>query len=326
MLSASVDGGGGSRSDEVLCVRTNRYDEHLDRFIERTLLPTGREVVLLADESGGPVEAPAHRRKIVLHPAETGLYMPPDAGWRCGDYCLYAAVAAMPDARHIWLVEPDVRIHGDTPAALFDGAEPGRPRADFVTAWFVTASPEWSWFATIAPFYPTTSNCMLQLARFSRPFIDALLEARLGLSRRFADEGRPSTAWPNDEAFIGAIAQGGRFRIETLREHAPGFSTDGTFTFIKPTSGRALDGAPTDDRIYHPVLYGQSFLKRARLYLNERIDANRDVDCFMAEFPSAFVSDVMTELGDEAGRAFYDDIKAGALRISRRAATIAAGT
>ena len=323
MLSALVDGGGGS-GDEVICVRTNHYDAELDRFIENTLLPSGRPVVLLADESAGPLDAPGHRQKIPLHPAAMGLHMPPDAMWRCGDYCLYAAINALPQARYIWLVEPDVRIHSERPATLFDGADPSRPRADFVTAWFVTASPEWSWFATIAPFYPATSNCMLQLARFSRPFVEALLEARLVLSRRFANEGRPSAAWPNDEAFIGAIARGGRFRIETLREHAPGFSTDGTFTFIKPTSGRVLGGVSPDDRIYHPVLYGQSFLRRARLYLNERIEASRDVDRFMAEFPSAFVAEVMAEIGDEAGRAFYDEIKSGALRVARRAAATAA--
>ena len=319
MIPASVDGGGG-RSDEVICIRTNHYDEHLDRFIENTLLPTGRTVVLLADESAGPLDAPAHRRKVTLRPAEMGLFMPADAMWRCGDYCLYAALAALPDARHFWLVEPDVRIHGRAPAALFDGADAERARADFVTAWFVTASPEWSWFATVAPFYPKTSNCMLQLARFSRPFVEALLEARLGLSRRFANEGRPAAAWPNDEAFIGAIAGSGRFRVETLRDHAPGFSTDGTFTFIKPTSGHALERIPADERIYHPVLYGHSFMKRARLYLNERIDANRDVDRFLSDFPSAFVAEVIAEVGDEAGRGFYDDIKSGALRIARRAA------
>ena len=308
----------GDSGGEVICIRTNHYNQQLDRFIEDTLLPTGRRVVLLADESTASVASPQHREKIVLHPAEAGLFMSPDAMWRCGDYCLYAAIAALPDARHIWLIEPDVRIHSADPRSLFDGADASQPPADFVTAWFVTASPQWAWYNTITPFYPTTCNCMLQLARFSRPFIEALLEARRALSRRFANEARPASTWPNDESFIGAVAHARQFRVATLAEHAPAFSTDGTFTFLKPTSGQFLHDAPLDNKIYHPVLYGPSFLKRARLYLNERADACRDVSEFMAEFPSAFVSQVMTEIGNEAGIAFYEDIKSGALRVAKR--------
>lgn len=319
MLATTADGV-SARSDEVICVRTNHYDDHLDRFIDATLLPTGRRVVLLADEGAGPVAAPAHREKIVLRPAEQGLHMGADTMWRCGDYCLYAAIAALPEAGHIWLVEPDVRIHGDAPTALFDGAAPSRAQADFVTAWFVTASPEWAWYGTITPFFPTTSNCMLQLARFSRPFIEALFEARVALSRRFEAEGRPSTAWPNDEAFIGAVASTRSFRVETLAQHAPGFSTEGTFTFLRPTSGTYLDTAPLDNRIYHPVLYGQSFLNRARLYLNERTEANRSVREFIRDLPTPFIGQVMAEVGGEAGLAFYDDVKLGAHRVARRAA------
>ncbi len=319
MLATTADGVGG-RSDEVICVRTNQYDDHLDRFIDETLLPTGRRVVLLADEGSGPVRSPDHREKIVLHPAEQGLHMGADTMWRCGDYGLYAAIAALPDASHFWLIEPDVRIHGDNPTALFDGADASRPRADFVTAWFVTASPEWSWYGTITPFFPTTCNCMLQLARFSRPFIEALFEARVALSGRFAAEERPSSAWPNDEAFIGAVAHTQNFRVETLAQHAPGFSTDGTFTFLRPTSGTYLHAAPNDDRIYHPVLYGQSFLNRARLYLNERVEANRSVREFIRDLPTPFIGQVMAEVGDEAGLAFYDDVKLGAHRVARRAA------
>ena len=319
MLATTAMGANGG-GDEVICVRTNNYDDHLDRFIDETLLPTGRRVVLLADEASGPVAAPAHREKVVLDPATQGLHMGTDTMWRCGDYCLYAAIAALPEAGHIWLIEPDVRIHGDDPTALFDGAASSRPRADFVTAWFVTASPEWSWFGTIAPFFPTTCNCMLQLARFSRPFIEALFEARVALSRRFAAEGRASATWPNDEAFIGAIAHARQVRVETLAQHAPGFSTDGSFTFVRPTSGTWLEAAPLDNRIYHPVLFGQSFLNRARHYLNDRVQASRTVEQFIRDVPSPFIQQVMAEMGPELGGAFYDEVKLAANRLARRAA------
>lgn len=318
MLATTAPGVIG-RSDEVICVRTNHYDDHLDRFIEDILIPTGRRVVLLADERSGSLLCPDNREKIVLHPAEQGLHMGADTMWRCGDYCLYAAIAALPDARYIWLIEPDVRIHGDNPRELFDGVASSRPRADFVTAWFVTASPEWSWYSTITPFFPTTSNCMLQLARFSRPFIEALFEARVAMSQRFAAEERDSATWPNDEAFIGAIAQTRQFRVETLAQHAPRFSTEGTFTFLRPTSGTYLADSPNDDRIYHPVLYGQSFLNRARHYLNDRVAAHRRVDHFIRDLPSPFIQQVMAEMGNEAGLAFYEEVRQAANRVGRRA-------
>ncbi len=319
-MLATMGDGVGRRRGEVIGVRTNSYDDNLHRFIEDTLLPTGRRVVLLADERMAPVVVPPGREKIVLDPAAQGLHMGADAMWRCGDYFLYAAMAALPDMHHLWLVEPDVRIHGANPTALFDGADPAGSGADFITAWFVTASPGWSWYATITPFYPTTCNCMLQLARFSRPFIEALFEARVALSRRFAAEARAPEAWPNDEAFIGAVAHARGFQVATLKEHAPGFATDGTFTFLRPTSGTFLDGAPVDERIYHPVLFGEPFHRRARLYLHERSEGCRDTAQFMGDLPSAFIGQVMAELGSDAGRAFYEDVKDAARQVSRRAA------
>ena len=320
MLATMADGGGDRHDGEVIGVRTNTYDDNLHRFIEDTLLPTGRRVVVLVDERTAPVATPPGREKIVLHPEAQGLHVGADAMWRCGDYFLYAAMAALPDMRHLWLIEPDVRIHGRNPTALFDGADPAGSRADFITAWFVTASPGWSWYATITPFYPTTCNCMLQLARFSRPFIAALFAARVALSRRFAVEARAPEAWPNDEAFIGAVAHARGFRVATLKEHAPGFQTEGSFTFLRPTSGTILAEAPTDERIYHPVLFGEPFHRRARLYLHERTAACSDAVQLVGDLPSAFIGQVMAELGSEAGRTFYEDVKDAARRLSWRAA------
>ena len=130
---------------EVIVLRTNYYDNTLDKMVRGLKAQTSRRVIAVVDSRTGPIEVPDDISKIVLDPVALGLYAHPEYGWRCGDYALYAALQAVPDISDLWLIEPDVRIHSSNTKAFFDGMEVTKG-ADFVTAWFVMASAEWQWY------------------------------------------------------------------------------------------------------------------------------------------------------------------------------------
>jgi hypothetical protein len=236
-------------------------------MVRRLQAQVSRQVIAVVDEHNAPVDIPSDILKVTLEPAGLGLLVPADYGWRCGDYSLYAALAAAPEASDFWLIEPDVRIHSATPGAFFDGTEATRG-ADFVTGWFVTASAGWLWYNTISPFVPHPFNCMMQLCRVSHAAVARLLQERRILSQRFQQDRLDIRSWPNDEAFVGAKLVEHGFRVVTFKEHAPDFRTAGTFTFTRPTSARWLDSVPPDNGIYHPVEQGERFVARAKAYLD----------------------------------------------------------
>jgi hypothetical protein len=253
---------------EIIVLRTHFYDGFVDRMLRGLATATHRRVVTVVDERAGAVDMPDDIPKIVLNPADIGLVTPPDYGWRCGDYALYEVARAVPEASAYWMIEPDVRIHSANTKAFFDGSQ-ATENADFITAWFAPAGPRWQWHATMAPFAERQYHSMMQLCRFSPSAARLLLRERRGLSARFLSEGRALASWPNDEAFVGATLMDFGFNVATFRDHAPGFHTEGSFTFTRPTSARWLETVPPDNRIFHPVVRGQKFRERLAAYLKD---------------------------------------------------------
>ena len=82
---------------EVIVLRTNYYDNTLDKMVRGLKAQTSRRVIAVVDSRTGPIEVPDDISKIVLDPVALGLYAHPEYGWRCGDYALYAALQAVPD-------------------------------------------------------------------------------------------------------------------------------------------------------------------------------------------------------------------------------------
>jgi hypothetical protein len=287
-----------------------------DRLVQELISDCGREVVLLADETKGPITSPPDIRKIRIDPGAQGLYTTPDVMWRCGDYALYAALEGCPEADFFWLIEPDVRVHTTAIRSMFDGVDATR-ETDFVTAWFVASSPEWAWYKSMQPFAGEIFNCMLQLARFSRRSLIHLLQRRREISILFCDAASDPGLWPNDEAFVAAVLVAGGFSVATFADHAPSFQHSGTFTFTKPTSLRWLSQEPPNNRLYHPVVSGPSFLRRARDYLREKEATNVRPDLLVAEFGLEFLRQVELEGGTLAATAFYGEVKAAASRLAK---------
>ena len=261
-------------------------------MVRRLQSETRREVLVVVDERKATVHVPAGIRKISLDPGSRGLFLTPDVGWRCGDYSLYAAFDAAPEATQFWLIEPDVRIHSERPNEFFDGCE-ATISADFITAWFVAASKAWLWHRTMHPFEADINNCMLQLCRVSRNAVAYLYRKRVELTKSFEAQELEAESWPNDEAFVGATLQRGGLKVSTFRQHAPQFRTTNTFTFDKPTSLRWLDSQPYDNKIYHPVVTGEKFIERVGAYLN--LPTSRLTAGETRQLPAGFQAQFVTE-------------------------------
>jgi hypothetical protein len=297
---------------EIIVVRTNHYDLLLDQFIEKLSSQTDRRIVIAADETKQSVPSPSQFTKVTIDPRHMGLHTTDDMMWRCGDYALYAALEAITDASFFWMIEPDIRIHAADLKPIFDGIN-GSAGIDFITPWFVAASPEWAWYSSMKPYSRQIYNCMIQICRMSRKSLDFLLQRRLELGRYFTQTQK----WPNDEAFIGATLKDGGFSVTTLKEHAPDFEVSGTLTFTKPTSANWLKTQAFDQHVYHPVVSGQKFLQRAKAYLEERERCVGSTVELLKEFNNSFINQVQLEAGAQAARDFYNDVQKSLGRLQR---------
>jgi hypothetical protein len=302
---------------EVIIVRTDHWDEALNAFVTEDLLQADREILVVADESRQRVQVPVGIGKIVADPGRLGLQTTRDVMWRCGDYALYAALSAVPQAAFFWLIEPDVRIHGSDVKSFFDGSG-AREKRDFLTASFVEAGPEWMWHRTMTPFAPRVHLCMMQACRISRPAASYLYEQRSRLGEAFETGNLSVEDWPNDEAFVLSMLVQGGFSHARLDDHAPGYATSGSFTFTKPISIRWLQSLPKDNRLYHPVVGGAKFLGRARAYLAERARSAARPDEILEEFDKGFLPQVRMECGDESALVFQDETRKVAGWVARR--------
>jgi len=293
---------------EIIIVRTHFSNAALDTFLRELASSSGREVVVVADETMQQVILPKEFRKLTAVPSRLGLHATNDMMWRCGDYFLYEALDRLPHIAFFWMIEPDLRIHTANMKAFFDGTG-AAASADFITPWFIPGDPKWHWFRTIAPFAPAVYNCMLQICRLSRGALEYLLVERQRLSSMFVEASYSATDWPNDEAFVASFLHAGGFRICTLSQHAPSFNTVGTLTFTRPFSMRSMSHRTGEDAIYHPVVAGEAFGIRAAAYLLERDAQDATIEELQSEFGFGFQHEVYLEGGAPMLRSFRQQLK-----------------
>ena len=256
--------------NELIVLRTNYVDSDVLALLETLHMQSGREIAIAVDDRKGRISTPPAFKRLPVNPGSIGVLDHPDYGWRCGDYALYSALLAFPQFERIWLIEPDVRIHSGDIRSFFDGTGES-VHAEFITAHYAEASPEWMWYSTMRPFAGAIFTCMMQLCCVSRRAAMLLWEERKQLTAHFLSKHLPPDSWPNDEAFVAAILKENHFMVATFAKHAPSFEIDRTFTFTKPTSKKWLDTIPYNNRIYHPVVTGRRFKDRIDAYVSDRL-------------------------------------------------------
>jgi hypothetical protein len=248
-------------NDTVVLVRTHYIDDQVRDFIGDLSRTTPHPVYALVDESRGAIDF-GDLPKISIGPglpAVLGLYDGAEKlYWRCGDYGLYAARQALPNARRYWMIEPDVRLHQVAPGAFFDrfADDP----SDFLAAHLRPAEDSWDWGKTMADGGPVW-RCLYPLVRLAGPALDHLLGVRRAAGAPFVAEGRDSRFWPNDEVFTATTLKRAGFACKDLNHSAPVYDPD-SFGYWWPISDRQLADQGREGFAYHPVLNGDRYFQK----------------------------------------------------------------
>lgn len=271
-----------------IALRTHRFETQ-ERLLLEGLAHVGLPLAVVADERGHPVDAePFPKVEFTVESvARLGLPLHPDMGWLCGDYFPALFAEAFPDAEYVWLIEPDMRFHFNDPRTFF--AAFSGSRADLVAARYDFAPPDWYWLDRMTPFGRPVRRTLFSGVRLSRRAVAAVASARRRLPPNLAAD-----RYPNDEALVATVLGNGRYDCRTYADFGR-FFTSATFSFSKPISGRLLDARRPDGLVYHPVLYGEAFLRKARAFVR-RYPSAKHVDDMHAG--------VLQELGPDAATAF----------------------
>lgn len=257
-------------NESVILLRTHTDGPDVYRSLDRLRQQSGRRVYVVADERAKLLNFPA-AEKIPLTSGileQFGLHVADDVGWRCGDYFLYIAAEKLRNAKYVWMIEPDVYINFESIGEFFDMVDE-RSDADFIAPRFRRAAPSWSWFPRMAVYREPVFFCLFSLVRVSARAISLLLAERILMSRMFREQ-RVDLGFPNDESFVATTLCHHRLPCEDINSF-------GDFCLAENYGWRPLyepfmQGQPKDNRIYHPVVEGSTFIRRARWcrrYLNE---------------------------------------------------------
>ncbi|MGE8943333.1 hypothetical protein ACO2I3_15605 [Leptospira interrogans] len=262
----------------VIILRTHYISSETFQMAS-ALAHKGAEVVIAIDETHATISSPIPKISVTPRAAvDLGLSPSPDFAWRCGDYCLYMARQQYPDASEYWLVEHDVRINWQAAASFF---LPFRDStAHFHAARLQASDQNWYWHRSLGD-REGVMRCLFPIVRATGEAIDYLLPLR-----RLSTPSH-HIGLPNDEAFVATTLSDGGFYCADIAGVHPGSYDWSTFSFSRPIPVRSFDRNKPDARLYHPVLSGPAFLKKAMQYCSkprrpaelEEIAASVELEC-----------------------------------------------
>jgi hypothetical protein len=230
-----------------------------------------------------------------------GLRLVSDWGWRCGDYFLYALRAARPDARHYWIVEPDVYFSG--PVAQFFTTAAGLDH-DLLAAG-IARMPAHHRFARGMPGADHW-RAIYALTRVSARALDRLLAARQAL----AGHRRAERFYVNDEIFTHTtVAAADDLTAGDLAALMPDWFAG---TTLRTDPDILLDTllSRTEPGVFHPVRGRASFIASVA----KRIANKAGFLDGMSPSLAALTPREVEVLVAEAGRRLADAIREAAAR------------
>ena len=255
-------------SRSLVIFRTHFVDQRLLDFINLITPAPDYEVVVAVDEIKGTIDTQGLPKLSMTAAAFDALGLYTELGdllWRCGDYPLYLARQAYPDAAHYWLIEYDVAINRPDPAGFFREFDAVHAH-DFLSTHFREREPWWEWGDQMQGEYTVVWRCYFPLVRLSGRAIDFLLERRRLASARImaiAPQFRPG--WPNDEAFVACELHYNGFDCADFAVLADCYDRT---TFFNDVLVHPDHLPPHDGKIYHMVRWGTHYLKAVRPGLN----------------------------------------------------------
>ena len=100
-------------------------------------------------------------------------------------------------------------------------------------------------------------RCLFTVVRVSDRAIDGLLEKRVQQS----SSAQRRKTWPNDEAFAATTLANGGFACCDINGLGQTFYTADTNSITTRFQGETFAPPQTGVQIYHPVLFGEAFLR-----------------------------------------------------------------
>lgn len=262
---------------DVLILRTHAADPCRDAALARFGAFAELRLVAAVTATRGPVHLPAGVEGVMLDLPwlkEAGLATPPDWGWRCGDYALYAVRRAVPDARFYWLTDSDVVVNA-RPDGFF--ARFAASDADLLAPGLRRRPPGWAHHPAMARFGAEVWGCLFSFLRISGRAIDHLLPRRQALLARWqaANAAGPQLKWPNDESFVATELHDAGMPMADLNDFGHRvYGRDWGWHFPIHPAAPAFDRP--DGQIYHPVAADTAgFLRRIERTL-PRLEAAGD--------------------------------------------------
>jgi hypothetical protein len=110
--------------------------------------------------------------------------------------------------------------------------------------------------------------------------------------------------WPNDEAFTSTTLSNGPFLCRDLNEFGNNYRSDDMISYNGPILRKCLLERQRDGLVYHPVLSGERFLRKAYSILEQYIWDGAAPEAFESKFGISFQRKIADECGDEAARNF----------------------
>lgn len=248
-------------------------------------------------DAAGPVPQDA----IVMTPAwlaGRGLLGFARSGWRCGDYCYYAAAEGLADLDRAWLVDADLWPSFADPAAFF-GPLADIP-ADLLAPRFSVRGGEWFWsFAVRAVLGEgPVHGCLFPITRLTRRAIDLCRAARVEGLARAAAEGPARTdavplPVPNDEGLVATTLARAGLDCRDLEAIMPGAFTAEGFSWDAPLMPQEALLPELSGQILHPVAEAAEARPKLALLAQRRPDRH-----------AARRAQVVARLGEAAWRAW----------------------
>ncbi len=298
-------------TQRLVILRTHYWDASIERFAAR-LEASGEDVCIAVDETHGPTAIPQDVGwpVVALTPSlihDLGLLQTDDVSWRCGDYALYAVRQRFPDKANYWLIEPDDYFNMDDIGSFFRFFD-AFPEVGLLCAYGRRAEPNWFWAGAMRRFETDVHRCLFSIVRLSASALDRLLDRRRAMSDAIRTEGAviDKQSWPNDEAFVATVCATDGLGMRDLNSFGHVFYSTETLSFNNPMSLNFLSNHRKDGCVYHPVLSGKHFERKARdLFVNATRGRAHDLLVFNRVFQRHFAS----EMGAAAASRFARDVR-----------------
>lgn len=297
---------------ELIIIRTHYYCEATERLYHYLKNTSNRDVAFICDETNGAVDVGTGKVKLSISEQsakDMGLYAPPNFGWLCGDYFLYAAAQLLNAYDRYWMIESDVRLSLPSSAEFFDNFSD--EHHDFLAFHIFRAQSNWYWHAPMCYFEPEVYACLFPVVGISRRAAKFAFQARRQISQSFDDVvpiGQ-TRRWPNDESFLTSILMANGFNCNSLDAGPVKYRTNASFNVGLPKSERRISEQEPTGLFYHPVHAGQRFVSKANTWLNTYTYNKASKERLAEVFHNGFLQDLQSEASDQDVLAFESRLR-----------------